>query len=68
MAFREFVDHPLRRPARRRSASTGCSGAPFRESVHDAHSLYFETLAELGIVGFGLLCALLAGVLIASGG
>lgn len=32
------------------------------ESVIDAHSLYLETLSELGVVGFGLLLAFLGGV------
>ena len=30
------------------------------ERVRDAHSLYVETLAELGVVGFGLLGSLFA--------
>jgi O-antigen ligase len=34
--------------------------------VNDAHSLYLETLAELGIVGFALLCVALGGVLVAA--
>jgi len=33
------------------------------ETVHDAHSLYLQTLGELGIVGFGLLLAFLGFVL-----
>ena len=33
---------------------------PIEESVLDAHSLYLETLAELGLVGFGLLALALA--------
>jgi hypothetical protein len=33
--------------------------------VHDAHSLYFETLGELGIVGLALLVAFLGWVLVA---
>jgi len=65
VALRTAVDHPL--------GGVGAGGfrvewlreRPFRESVRDAHSLYFETLAELGLVGFVLLCALLAGVLLA---
>jgi hypothetical protein len=65
VALRAAADHPL--------AGVGAGGfrvewlreRPFREAVRDAHSLYFETLAELGLVGFVLLCALLAGVLLA---
>ncbi|UGS37416.1 O-antigen ligase family protein [Capillimicrobium parvum] len=65
VAFREFVDHPLKGTGAASFRVDWLQERPFRESVRDAHSLYFETLAELGIVGFGLLCALLAGVLIA---
>jgi len=35
---------------------------PFRESVRDAHSLYLETAAELGLVGLAALALLLGGV------
>jgi SAM-dependent methyltransferase len=34
---------------------------PFVESVHDAHSLYLETAAELGLVGVALLAAAIGG-------
>ena len=51
VAVRSFGEHPL--------AGVGTSGfavewlreRPFDESVRDAHSLYLETAAELGIVG-----------------
>jgi O-Antigen ligase len=33
-------------------------------SVTDSHSLYFQTLAELGIVGFGLMAISILGVLV----
>jgi hypothetical protein len=36
---------------------------PIRESAQDAHSLYIETAAELGIVGVALLLAFLGGVI-----
>jgi hypothetical protein len=65
VAFRTFVDHPLEGTGAASFRADWLKERPFRESVRDAHSLYFETLAELGIVGFGLLCALLAGVLLA---
>ena len=39
---------------------------PIEESVLDAHSLYLETLAELGLVGLGLLALALAPPLVAA--
>ena len=39
---------------------------PISESVLDAHSLYLETLAELGIVGLGLLALALVPPLLAA--
>ena len=39
---------------------------PIPESVLDAHSLYLETLAELGLVGLGLLALALAPPLLAA--
>jgi hypothetical protein len=66
VASRTFADHPL--------AGVGTSGfavewlreRPFDESVRDAHSLYLETAAELGIVGLLALALFLAGVAIAT--
>jgi O-antigen ligase len=65
VALRTFADHPLEGTGAGSFRVDWLRERPFRESVRDAHSLYFETLAELGIVGFALLCALLAGVLLA---
>jgi len=65
VAVRTFADHPLKGTGAAAFRADWLRQRPFRESVRDAHSLYFETLDELGIVGFGLLCALLAGVLLA---
>jgi len=63
VALNTFADHPLK----------GLGSGSFRvewlqhrdtdESVRDAHSLYLETLAELGIVGFALLVAFYVGVI-----
>ncbi len=39
---------------------------PFPEAAKDAHSLYLETLAELGLVGFLGLVSLLGGAAVAS--
>jgi O-antigen ligase len=62
VAVGSFADHPLR----------GIGTGGFRvewlrhrdhaESVRDAHSLYLETPAELGLVGLAALLALLGGV------
>jgi O-antigen ligase len=62
VALREFSDHPLR----------GAGAGAFRvdwlrerkvlDPAKDAHSLYVETLGELGLVGFALLIGLLVGV------
>jgi uncharacterized membrane protein YhaH (DUF805 family) len=62
VALKVAADHPV--------AGVGTSGfavewlrrRPIADAVHDAHSLELETLAELGLVGFALLCALLAAV------
>ena len=48
------------------SASSGCCGATIDESVRDAHSLYLETAAELGLVGLAALLALFGGVVVAA--
>ena len=39
---------------------------PFGEGARDAHSLYLQTLAELGLVGLALLAAWLAGIAVAA--
>ena len=62
VALKVAADHPL--------AGVGASGfgvewlqrRPISDAVHDAHSLELETLAELGLAGFALLCALFAAV------
>jgi hypothetical protein len=66
VAFHTWADHPLQGAGAAAFRVEWLRERPFRESVRDAHSLYFETLAELGLVGFVLLCALLAGVLLAA--
>jgi O-antigen ligase len=66
VAVRSFADHPL--------AGVGSGGfqaewlreRPFREGVRDAHSLYLETAAELGLVGLALLALLLGGIMAAA--
>jgi hypothetical protein len=66
VAFRTWAHHPLKGTGAASFRVDWLQHRPFRESVRDAHSLYFETLAELGLVGFVLLCALLAGVFLAA--
>jgi len=66
VALGSFADHPL--------AGTGTSGFRVdwqrergrRDAANDAHSLYLETLAELGLVGLALLAAFLAGVFVSA--
>ena len=61
-----FADHPL--------LGVGAGGFQvewlrerrFEESVRDAHSLYLETAAELGLAGLAALLAMLAGVALAA--
>jgi hypothetical protein len=62
VAVERFADRPL--------AGTGSGGfrvewlreRPVRDAAVDAHSLYLETLAELGLVGAAALLAFLAGL------
>jgi hypothetical protein len=62
VALASFADNPL--------AGTGTAGFRVewqrergrRDAAVDAHSLYLETLGELGLVGFALLMAFMAGV------
>jgi O-antigen ligase len=66
VAFGAFEDHPL--------AGLGSGGFEVRwlqerkihESVADAHSLYIETAAELGLVGLIALAAAIAGIVLAA--
>ena len=66
VAGRAFLHHPV--------AGLGSAGfrvewlrkRPFREPVQDAHSLYIETAAELGLVGLAALVLLLGGVAVAA--
>jgi hypothetical protein len=62
VALETFADHPL--------AGTGSGGfrvewmreRPVRDAAVDAHSLYLETLAELGLAGLAALLMFLAGL------
>ena len=57
VALRTFADHPLIGVGSGGFQAEWLRERPFREPVRDAHSLYLETLAELGLVGFALLRA-----------
>jgi len=65
VAVRTFADHPLKGAGAASFQVEWLRERPFPDSVRDAHSLYLETLAELGVVGFLALLALFAGVLMA---
>jgi hypothetical protein len=66
VAVRTFAHNPV--------VGVGASGfavewlrhRPFREPAQDAHSLYLETAAELGLVGLVALALMLAGIALAA--
>jgi hypothetical protein len=66
VALKVAADHPL--------AGVGASGfavewlqrRDISDAAHDAHSLELETLAELGLAGFALLCAVFVSVALAA--
>jgi O-Antigen ligase len=64
-AARAFADHPLRGEGSGSFRAIWLRERPFRESVRDAHSLYLETAAELGLVGLLALGCLIAGCVLA---
>jgi len=62
VAAETFAEHPLRGIGAGGFRVPWLRERPFRESVRDAHSLYLETAAELGLVGLAALALLLGGV------
>ena len=66
VAAEVFVDHPLRGVGSGSFRVEWLQRRPFAESVRDAHSLYLETAAELGLVGVLALAAFLAGAVLAA--
>jgi hypothetical protein len=66
VALRTFGDHPVAGVGSGGFQSEWLRERTFREPVRDAHSLYVETPAELGLVGLALLLALLASVAVAA--
>jgi O-antigen ligase len=61
VALEVFADHPLRGIGSGSFQVEWLKRRPFAESVRDAHSLYLETAAELGLVGVACLAVFLAG-------
>ncbi|MBX5469713.1 MAG: O-antigen ligase family protein [Thermoleophilaceae bacterium] len=59
VALRGFADRPLRGEGVHGFAALWLERRDIGEAAQDAHSLYIETLAELGVVGFLLLAAFL---------
>ena len=61
-----FADHPLRGIGSGSFQVEWLQRREIAEGVRDAHSLYLETAAELGLVGLLALAAFLAGVVLAA--
>ncbi|MFN8175120.1 MAG: O-antigen ligase family protein [Solirubrobacteraceae bacterium] len=66
VAAREFADHPLWGGGAGSFRVAWFRNRDISESVDDAHSLYLQTAAELGLVGLALLLAAFAGVALAA--
>jgi hypothetical protein len=62
VALRAFGDRPLLGDGSGSFRVVWLRERPFRESVRDAHSLYLETAAELGLAGLACLLALFGGI------
>ena len=58
VALRSFADHPLLGEGSGSFRVIWLRERPYREAVRDAHSLYVETAAELGLAGLACLLAL----------
>ena len=66
VAAEVFADHPLHGIGSGSFRVEWLQRRPFAESVRDAHSLYLETAAELGLVGILALATFLAGSVLAA--
>ena len=66
VALRTFGDHPLRGAGSGGFQAEWLRERPFREPVRDAHSLYLETPAELGLVGLALLLTMVGAIAVAA--
>lgn len=62
VALRAAADHPVQGLGSGGFAREWLRERPIGETVRDAHSLYLETLAELGLVGLLLLLAAFAAI------
>jgi hypothetical protein len=62
VAVDTWLDHPLDGAGPASFRVEWLARRPFAETVRDAHSLELETLAELGLVGFGCLALMFGGV------
>jgi hypothetical protein len=63
VALHGFADHPLLGTGAHGFQQLWLQRRDIREYAQDAHSLYIETAAELGVIGVLLLLAFLGGVL-----
>jgi hypothetical protein len=66
VAAQVFADHPLNGVGSGAFAVEWLRRRDIAEGVRDAHSLYLETAAELGIVGLAALAVFLAGIALAA--
>ena len=62
VAVDAFAEHPLQGAGSGSFRTEWLRERPIPESVRDAHSLYLETAAELGIVGLAALALFIGGV------
>jgi O-antigen ligase len=62
VAFGEFGEHPLQGGGSGSFRTEWLRKRTIDETVRDAHSLYFETAAELGLVGLAALLLFLFGI------
>lgn len=66
VAADELAEHPLQGGGAGSFRVAWIRNRDISESVHDAHSLYLQTAAELGLVGLALLLAAFAGIALAA--
>jgi hypothetical protein len=62
VALNEFTDAPLQGGGSGSFRTDWLRERPIEETVRDAHSLYFETAAELGLIGLAALALFLGGI------